>query len=181
MLHLVCPSPTPPSSPKPRRNHGNTPQGASAGSAVRPTHTAHTSAFTSQHIISQHATCFASFVPAPSKLWWPPHRPTRPVRSSPPQRRAQTDKCARSQPPCVFTADAKVTSPAPHQHALAFKHDDGCGAPRPRSGGAARWGQLGGGRVRPGTLCCLWPTSARVMSACCPDVTVGSRRPSAGV
>ncbi|TNM93356.1 hypothetical protein fugu_018758 [Takifugu bimaculatus] len=33
MLHLVCPSRTPPSSPKPRRSHGNTPQGTSAGSA----------------------------------------------------------------------------------------------------------------------------------------------------
>ncbi|XP_054620796.1 homocysteine-responsive endoplasmic reticulum-resident ubiquitin-like domain member 2 protein isoform X2 [Dunckerocampus dactyliophorus] len=37
MLHLVCPSPTPPSSPSPARRHINKPQGNAAGPAVTQT------------------------------------------------------------------------------------------------------------------------------------------------
>lgn len=42
MLHLVCASRTPPSSPKPRRSHANKPQVNSAGSTVSGTCTANT-------------------------------------------------------------------------------------------------------------------------------------------
>lgn len=126
MLHLVCPSRTPPSSPKPRRSHGNTPRGTSAGSAVRPSHTARTFGFISQNIISQYATAFISFAPVPSNLECPPHWPTQPVLSSSTQRWAQTHKCTCSQPPHVFTADAKVTSPSPLERVIAVMYDPSC-------------------------------------------------------
>lgn len=43
MLHLVCPSRTPPSSPKPPRSHGNKPQENSASPAVGQPRTQHLS------------------------------------------------------------------------------------------------------------------------------------------
>lgn len=61
MLHLVCASRTPPSSPKPPRHHANKPQENSAGPTVSQLHTHHAFLLVSSA---------ARFLSSPSSLLW---------------------------------------------------------------------------------------------------------------
>lgn len=68
MLHLVCASRTPPSSPKPPRSRGNKPQENTASPTVGPPCTPHTFPFisSSSHFLSSFSSLLQS---VPQRIW----------------------------------------------------------------------------------------------------------------